>query len=90
MTGDQHDSITRVTSLLSYPIFLFLYGDIIFAFIGTISYFPAGYYLSPDLDCRSNTYKRWFILRGLWVPYQKLIGGHRNKNPKIFKSISLS
>ena len=31
------------------------------------------YFLSPDLDLYSRIYRRWGILRFIWLPYQKLI-----------------
>lgn len=31
------------------------------------------YFLSPDLDLHSRIYRRWGILRWIWIPYQKLI-----------------
>jgi uncharacterized metal-binding protein len=40
------------------------------------SYLVGIYFLSPDIDCRSNCTRRWGLLKGLWYPYQKL-SGHR-------------
>jgi len=37
-----------------------------------------GLYLSPDLDLVSKPFKRWGLLRVLWLPYQKLIPCHRH------------
>jgi len=37
-----------------------------------------GLYLSPDLDLVSKPFKRWGVLRVLWLPYQKLIPCHRH------------
>lgn len=31
------------------------------------------YFLSPDLDLHSRIYRRWGVLRWIWIPYQKLI-----------------
>ena len=44
----------------------------------TASYYLGGMYLSPDLDLVSRPFKRWGILRVLWVPYQHLIPRHRH------------
>jgi len=33
----------------------------------------AGMYLSPDLDTASKPFKRWGVLKIVWVPYQKNI-----------------
>lgn len=31
------------------------------------------YFLSPDLDLHSRIYRRWGLLRWIWIPYQKVI-----------------
>lgn len=31
------------------------------------------YLLSPDLDLNSRIYRRWGLLRFIWLPYQKVI-----------------
>ncbi|WP_048129186.1 MULTISPECIES: metal-binding protein [unclassified Methanosarcina] len=36
------------------------------------------YYLSPDLDTKSEPFKRWGILKYIWWPYQKIFK-HRGK-----------
>lgn len=36
------------------------------------------YYLSPDLDIKSDPLKRWGILKHIWWPYQKIFK-HRGK-----------
>jgi len=46
--------------------------------IATASYYLAGMYLSPDLDLVSRPFKRWGLLRWLWLPYQRLIPRHRH------------
>ncbi len=46
--------------------------------IATASYYLAGMYLSPDLDLISRPFKRWGLLRFLWLPYQRLIPRHRH------------
>jgi uncharacterized metal-binding protein len=46
--------------------------------IATASYYLAGIYLSPDLDLVSRPFKRWGLLRWLWLPYQRLIPRHRH------------
>ena len=37
-----------------------------------IGYLFGTYWMNPDLDIKSNPYKRWGFLRFLWIPYQKL------------------
>ena len=41
--------------------------------IAASSHYLAGMYLSPDLDTVSKPFKRWGVLKFLWVPYQKYI-----------------
>jgi uncharacterized metal-binding protein len=46
--------------------------------IAASAHLLGGLYLSPDLDLISRPYKRWGLLRWLWIPYQKLIPRHRH------------
>jgi uncharacterized metal-binding protein len=46
--------------------------------IAASAHLLGGLYLSPDLDLVSKPYKRWGVLRVLWIPYQKLIPCHRH------------
>ena len=46
--------------------------------IAASAHLLGGLMLSPDLDLRSRPYKRWGLLRWLWIPYQKLIPRHRH------------
>lgn len=44
--------------------------------ISTVFLFSAiigTFWLSPDLDLKSDAYYRWGILRGFWLPYVKLM-----------------
>lgn len=41
------------------------------------SHFLGGWFLSPDLDLKSDPWKRWSVLRFIWIPYQRFIP-HRN------------
>lgn len=41
--------------------------------IAATSHYLAGMYLSPDLDTVSNPFKRWGVLKIIWIPYQKKI-----------------
>lgn len=42
----------------------------------SVSYLFATFFLSPDLDTKSRSYKRWKMLRILWWPY-RIIFKHR-------------
>lgn len=46
---------------------------LIFAF----GFLFGGFMFGPDLDTYSIQYKRWGLLRFIWIPYQRL-GGHRS------------
>lgn len=46
--------------------------------IAASAHLLGGLMLSPDLDLVSRPYKRWGLLRWLWIPYQKLIPRHRH------------
>lgn len=48
------------------------------AVIAASAHLLGGLMLSPDLDLRSRPYKRWGLLRWLWIPYQRLIPRHRH------------
>lgn len=50
----------------------------------SISYLFATFFLSPDLDIESKSYKRWGVLKIIWWPY-KVIFKHRgfSHNPVI-------
>ncbi len=36
-------------------------------------YFFSGMMFGPDLDIRSLQYKRWGIIRGIWLPYRRVL-----------------
>lgn len=46
--------------------------------IAASAHLLGGLLLSPDLDLISRPYKRWGLLRFIWVPYQRLIPRHRH------------
>ena len=35
-------------------------------------YLVGTFWMNPDLDIKSNPYRRWGFLRFMWIPYQKL------------------
>jgi uncharacterized metal-binding protein len=45
--------------------------------IAASSHLLGGLYLSPDLDLKSLPWRRWGVLRFIWLPYQKAIS-HRH------------
>jgi uncharacterized metal-binding protein len=78
--GRTHDSITLVTASFAAPISLGLAfdGNPGRAILLLASYLVSGLLFSDDLDIDSIEYKRWRLLRFLWLPYQKLVP-HRSR-----------
>ncbi|WP_320673677.1 metal-binding protein [Prochlorococcus sp. MIT 1341] len=71
-SGKNHDRATKLLSLpfgVAVGITLGLENGL----IGGISFLVGGLWLSPDLDTNSNALKRWGFLKGIWIPYKKLI-----------------
>lgn len=53
---------------LALPIQLDIYGIMVVFF-----YLFGGYYFSPDLDIDSSVYRRWKVLKFLWLPYKNIV-----------------
>jgi len=76
VSGKNHDRAILFTSPIvgiigvSYSLEL--------GIIAASAHLLGGLYLSPDLDLKSKPFKRWGVLRVLWLPYQKLIPCHRH------------
>lgn len=76
-SGKVHD---KITLYLIIPFFGFCWAFLNNFFEScfcTLSFTFAGLMFGPDLDTKSVQYKRWGLLRFIWIPYQKL-GGHRS------------
>ncbi len=73
--GRTHDDITIVTASFMAPVCLGLIfdGSPGRAVLALGSYLVSGLLFSDDLDIHSIEYRRWKLLRFLWLPYQKLI-----------------
>jgi uncharacterized metal-binding protein len=73
--GRTHDEITIVTASFLAPLSFGIAFDgepgRAALFLG--SYLTSGLLFSDDLDINSIEYRRWGLLRFLWLPYQKLI-----------------
>jgi uncharacterized metal-binding protein len=76
-SGKVHDRAITITTpaLLAAAI---ASGHAEVGLIATASYYISGMYLSPDLDLVSRPFKRWGLLRFIWLPYQRLIPRHRH------------
>jgi uncharacterized metal-binding protein len=70
--GRSHD---RATSLLALPYGLLWWPPLglVGVAVAAGAFLVGGLWLSPDLDTRSNTTRRWGPLRLLWWPYRHWI-----------------
>ncbi len=76
-SGRNHDrAITATTPIILATAIASGHSDL--GLIATAAYYLGGMYLSPDLDLVSRPFKRWGLLRWLWLPYQRLIPRHRH------------
>ncbi len=71
-TGKTHDKITLITSPILIFTTTYYFGVNINIILLNTSYIFAGLMFNGDLDVRSRPYNRWFILKGIWLPYQKM------------------
>lgn len=76
-SGKNHDRITLIClPCLVFISLIFIQKKILIFFL-SVSFLFSGLMFGPDLDIFSVQYKRWGILRILWLPYQKMIS-HRS------------
>mgnify|MGYP001494084838 CR=1 FL=1 len=71
-SGKEHDHSTILFSL-PFGLGIALLTDLKAGLIAAIAFLFGGLWLSPDLDTKSNSLKRWGILKFIWFPYQKLV-----------------
>ena len=78
-SGKTHDFLAYSTTIgSSYLLWHFnLINDLNCIGIFAIASLFGGLMFGPDLDTRSVQYKRWWILKFIWLPYQAF--GHRSK-----------
>lgn len=72
-SGKTHDRITLWTLPWIMGGTLILTRDGTLTLIVASAFLFSGLMFGPDLDIYSIQYKRWGILRYLWLPYQKLL-----------------
>lgn len=75
-SGRVHDIITLSSAIPLYGITTYL-SNVYISSILIISYVFAGLVFNGDLDLKSAPYKRWFIFRWVWKPYQ-MVFRHRS------------
>ncbi len=71
-SGKEHDRSTKLWSI-PFGIGLAILMDVRAGLIGGLGFFIGGLWLSPDLDTKSRSLKRWGILQKIWLPYRKLL-----------------
>lgn len=72
-----HDQIALLSIIPTFYVGHLIFDDIGLAAILTLSTLVSALVFSPDLDTNSVPYKRWGLLRHIWVPYNKLVS-HRS------------
>ncbi len=71
-SGKNHDRSILFASPIVLAVGGYYWGLEIGIIVGA-SHFIGGWYLSPDLDLKSLPWKRWGLLKFIWIPYQKFI-----------------
>lgn len=71
--GRIHDRITLWGLPLCGGLTFLASGTSAATLIVCSGYLLGGLLLGPDLDIRSRPYKRWGVLRWIWLPYQKSV-----------------
>ena len=70
-SGKNHDRITWICLPVVFTASLFITQDLFLAVITGICFVFAGLMFGPDLDIHSIQFKRWGLLKFIWLPYQK-------------------
>lgn len=71
-SGKTHDIITVITIPAIASVLTYFNVSYILTFIVIFSYLFSSFMFNGDLDIKSKPYKRWFILKFIWIPYQKI------------------
>lgn len=77
-SGRTHDRITLWCLPFVTGCTYLLTNSLAITVILTLSFLVGGFMLGPDLDIRSIQYRRWGLLRWIWLPYQKALK-HRSR-----------
>jgi uncharacterized metal-binding protein len=76
-SGRNHDRSIYFATPIVFGVGSYYFG-IELGLIAGAAHYVGGLMLSPDLDLISRPYKRWGLLRWLWLPYQRFIPRHRH------------
>jgi uncharacterized metal-binding protein len=78
-SGKNHDKIAVISIIpVFFTGYLLLKFNSVESLILTISVLFSQLMFGPDLDAKSTQYKRWGIIKWIWLPYRKLFR-HRSK-----------
>jgi uncharacterized metal-binding protein len=73
-SGNTHDNITLFITPVLFGAGYFYFG--MYSLYIAISFLFSGMMFNGDLDINSQVYKRWLLLKWIWLPYRKF--GHRS------------
>jgi uncharacterized metal-binding protein len=76
-SGRNHDRSIYFATPIVFGVGISYFG-IELGLIAGAAHYVGGLMFSPDLDLVSRPYKRWGLLRFIWLPYQRLIPRHRH------------
>lgn len=90
-SGKTHLKINWVVLVLINVLILAFSQDISIkhCFMFNICFILTSYFISPDLDIDSSTYRRYGILRLIWWPYLKLMKHGQTSHSIIWRPISI-
>ena len=71
-SGKDHDQSTKRWAI-PFGLVIGAFFGLPCGFIAAGSFLFGGYCLSPDLDTKSITFKRWGYIKFIWIPYQKFL-----------------
>lgn len=71
-SGKVHDKITLITTPIVFVLSNTIINNIGFSIFLTLCYVFSSLMFNGDLDIVSKPYNRWFVLKIIWKPYQKI------------------
>ncbi len=76
-SGKNHDASILFCTLIVGALTAHYFTPELGLIVGS-AHLLGGWFLSPDLDLKSRPWRRWGILRVLWIPYMRMIPRHRH------------
>jgi len=68
-----HDKIGVIITPVIAAVSIYTQQHVMTTIMVSASFLCATYMFSPDLDLNSRIYRRWGLLRWIWLPYQHCI-----------------